>query len=57
MARYAYITNHGLGPNSCPEGLAGFECLKNFKTRLFFERPLTQVELETYDIKPEWEEN
>lgn len=57
MARYAYITNHGLGPNSCPEGLVGFECLKNFKTRLFFERPLTQVELETYDIKPEWEEN
>lgn len=53
--QYMYVTSHGLGPGAHPKDLAGYRCLENGKTQLFFDRVLTEDELEQYDIKAEWE--
>ena len=53
--QYMYVTNHGIGPGACPKDLAGYRCLPDGKTQLFFDRVLSQEELDQYDIKAEWE--
>lgn len=53
--QYRYVTNHGMGPGAYPKDCIGVRALPNYKTELFFDRPLTQEELDEYDIKAEWE--
>lgn len=53
--QYSYTTNHGIGPGAYPKDLIGYECLPNGKTKLYFDRVLSQEELDYYDIKAEWE--
>lgn len=53
--QYMYVTNHGIGPGACPKDLAGYRCLPDGRTQLFFDRVLSQEELNQYDIKAEWE--
>ena len=53
--QYMYVTNHGIGPGVCPKDLAGYRCLPDGRTQLFFDRVLSQEELDKYDIKAEWE--
>lgn len=51
---YRYITNHGIGPGTLPQGTyVRSEALKNGKTAIYTNRPLTSEELNKYDIKPE----
>ena len=50
-----YVTNHGIGPGAYPKDLAGYRCLPDGRTQLFFDRVLSQEELDQYDIKVEWE--
>ena len=52
---YVYVTRHGLGPGAYPKDLIGFECLPDGRTKLYFNRVLSQQELEFYDIEMEWE--
>lgn len=52
---YRYITNHGIGPGTVPNGvLVRSEELDYGKTAIYTNRPLTSEELKKYDIKPEW---
>lgn len=52
---YRYITNHGIGPGTMPKDTyVRSEDLDNGKTAIYLNRPLTQQELDKYDIKPEW---
>lgn len=52
---YRYITNHGIGPGTMPKDTyIRSEDLDNGKTAIYLNRPLTQQELDKYDIKPEW---
>ena len=52
---YRYITNHGIGPGTLPDGVyIRSEDLDNGKTAIYLNRPLTDEELKKYDIKPEW---
>lgn len=52
---YRYITNHGIGPGTIPKDTyIRSEDLDNGKTAIYLNRPLTQQELDKYDIKPEW---
>lgn len=52
---YRYITNHGIGPGTVPEGtFIRSEDLENNKTAIYLNRPLSDKELKKYDIKPEW---
>ena len=53
--QYVYTTHHGIGPGACPKDLKGCKCLPNGKTILYFDRVLSQEELDFYDIKAEWE--
>lgn len=52
---YRYITTHGIGPGTVPEGtFIRSEDLENNKTAIYLNRPLSDEELKKYDIKPEW---
>lgn len=52
---YRYITTHGIGPGTVPEGtFIRSEDLENGKTAIYLNRPLSDEELKKYDIKPEW---
>ena len=52
---YRYITTHGIGPGTVPEGtFIRSEDLENNKTAIYLNRPLSGEELKKYDIKPEW---
>ena len=53
--QYMYTTSHGLGPGAHPKDLVGYKCLPDGKTQLYFDRVLSQDELDRYDIKVEWE--
>ena len=53
---YSYVTNHGLGLGAVPiVGLVKSEDLGFGKTMLYYDRVLTNDELDKYDIKNEWE--
>lgn len=55
VKEYRYITNHGIGPGTLPDGVyIRSEDLDNNKTAIYLNRPLTDEELKKYDIKPEW---
>lgn len=55
IKEYRYITNHGVGPGTMPKDTyIRSEDLDNGKTAVYLNRPLTQQELDKYDIKPEW---
>ena len=55
IKEYRYITNHGIGPGTLPEGVfVRAEVLPNYRTAIYTNRPLTEEELRKYDIKPEW---
>ena len=53
---YRYITKHGLGPGTLPDGveLIKWEDLDNYKTAIWLSRPLTKKELDYFDIYPEY---
>lgn len=52
---YRYVTTHGIGPGTLPNGVyIKSEELKNGKTAIYTNRPLTSEELKKYDIKDEW---
>lgn len=57
VKEYRYITTHGFGPGALPKGVfvRSEEVPSNpYKTYIFTNRPLTQKELDYYDIAPEW---
>ena len=55
VKEYRYITNHGIGPGTLPDGVyIRSEDLDDGKTAIYLNRPLTDKELKKYDIKPEW---
>ena len=55
VKEYRYITNHGIGPGTLPDGVyIRSEDLDNGKTAIYLNRSLTDEELKKYDIKPEW---
>lgn len=55
VKEYRYITNHGIGPGTLPDGVyIRSEDLDDGKTAVYLNRPLTDKELKKYDIKPEW---
>lgn len=52
---FRYITNHGIGPGTLPDGVyIRSEELPGGKTAIYLNRALSDEELEKYDIKPEW---
>lgn len=54
IKEYRYITNHGIGPGTVPKGTyVRSEDLDGGKTAIYLNRPLSNEELNKYDIKPE----
>lgn len=55
VKEYRYITTHGIGPGTLPNGTyVRSEELEGGKTAVYTNRPLSAEELKKYDIKDEW---